>query len=77
MPQMIHFDFQSEEERNEFLRLNDLRLTAGGRGVLDLCGNLVGRLADPEEGPSACRVDIRGDFGAGVRSTTWWLSSLA
>jgi len=69
----ISFEFATEEERDEFLDLNDLCLGAANgaaRVVLDRQGHHVGRLA-PDNG---CRAEIREWYCQGVRATSWWRS---
>ncbi len=75
MARLICFEFATEEERNEFLLLNDLHLTAGSAParelVLDLSGNRVGEAA----GDPICQVSILPEYRSTVRSTDWWHAS--
>ncbi len=80
MSGLIGFVFSSEEERNEFLLLNDLHLTASAPGtpsadpdhrqtVVDRFGNQVGQTnsADPVR-----RLDILPEYRPSLRTTDWW-----
>jgi hypothetical protein len=79
MASLICFEFATEEERNEFLLLNDLRLVRGPAParevVLDLNGNHVGDIDDTDAADPICRVDILAEYRTVVRSTSWWHSA--
>ena len=79
MPDLIRFEFATEEERNEFLLLNDLRLAEGPaparEQVVDLFGHRVGETDDTDSTDPLCRVNILADYRTSVRSTDWWHTS--
>ena len=76
MGKLIRFEFATEEERNEFLLLNDLRLVQGPAPahelVLDLTGNRVGMTDDADTSDPVCRVNILPEYRTAVRSSRWW-----
>jgi hypothetical protein len=67
----IRFEFGAAEERDEFLLLNDLRLSGNSsrlREVLDLEGHVVGNAGDGF-------VEILEPYRNAVRPAQWWLAS--
>ncbi len=76
MGNLIRFEFATEQERDEFLLLNDLHLAAGPAParelVLDLSGNRVG---ETEGDDPLCRVSILPEYRSAVRTTDWWHAS--
>jgi hypothetical protein len=63
----MRFEFGSEQERDEFLVLNDLQLSGGG-AIVDRERHVIGRLED------ANNVAIREGSHHGLRTAEWWLS---
>lgn len=74
MSNLIRFEFSSEEERNEFLILNDLRLDSTRpvpqQTIVDQSGNRVG-LTDG----ARCGLDIEAAYRPCIRSARWWYAS--
>lgn len=74
MSRLIRFEFSSEEERNEFLILNDLHLAGNTwspqpQTIIDQSGNRVGQTDGTDV---RCGLDIRADYRPCIRSTRWW-----
>jgi hypothetical protein len=63
----MRFEFGSEQERDEFLVLNDLQLSRDGE-IVDHERHVVGRLVDP------LSVEIREGSHHGLRTEEWFLA---